>query len=69
MSTKAMCRCGCGSEAVWLVTGFDFDPRAPGKRGKPFSEPVCDATSSYLTESSAELGFPCTKTAIAREAP
>lgn len=68
MSTKALCRCGCGGEAVWLVAGFDFDPKAPGGKGKPFSEPVCDGTADYLTEASAECGFPCTKTPITQEA-
>ena len=64
MSTRTKCKCGCGGDAVWLVTGFDFDPQAPGGKGPPFSEAVCTGTADYLTEASAECGFPCTKTAI-----
>lgn len=64
MSKKPICKCGCWSEAVWRVDGFDYDPRAPGGKGKPFSEPCCDAVADYLTEASAECGFPCTKTPI-----
>lgn len=65
MKDKAKCFCGCGGDAKWRVDGFDFDPKATNRRGKPFSEMCCDSSADYLTEASAELEFPCTKTRIA----
>lgn len=62
--TTQMCGCGCGGPAVFVVTGFDFDPRAPGGRGEPFTAPSCTASADYLTEGSEELGFPYTKTRL-----
>lgn len=58
------CRCGCGSDAVWLVSGFDYDPRAPGGKGKAFKELCCSGSAAYLEESSMDLGFPCSKERI-----
>ncbi|AAK94411.1 hypothetical protein Mx8p76 [Myxococcus phage Mx8] len=62
--TKQTCGCGCEGPAVFVVTGFDYDPRAPGGRGEPFTAPSCASSADYLTEASAELGFPCTKTRL-----
>lgn len=55
------CECGCNSDAAWVVSGFDYDPRAPGGKGKPFKTPACSGAATYLEESSAELGLPCSK--------
>lgn len=58
------CRCGCKGPAVFLVKGFEYAPRAPDGKGKPFTELCCRQSADYLTESSAELGFPCTKESL-----
>jgi hypothetical protein len=64
------CRCGCGGEARWLVTGYDYDPRAKDGRGEQFTdEPCCSTVTSYLEECSAELGHPISKRPAPVESP
>lgn len=53
------CRCGCGSQAVFIVRGNDYDPRTPGRKGARFVEYACAAAARYMQEASAELGWPC----------
>ncbi len=56
-----LCECGCKREAVSVVSGFAFDPRAEGDKGKPFESPACNSYLSYLEEASHELGLPISK--------
>lgn len=61
---RPKCRCGCDQPAVYLCNGFDYEPRAKDKRGKPYvNEPTCLDAMLYLKESSAEMGHPfsCTE--------
>ncbi len=56
------CNCGCKGEPSYLVTGYDYDPRAKNNRGKPFvDEPACINAMMFLEESSYEVGFPFSK--------
>lgn len=51
-----MCRCGCEGEALWLVTGFGYEPHG---KGAPFvDEPACHDAAVYLEETALELGLP-----------
>lgn len=58
------CRCGCEGEAEYVVTGFDFDPKMPGGKGKAFSEPCCHTAACYLEESSSDFNLPCVKVPV-----
>lgn len=49
------CRCGCGGEARWLATGFDF-------RGEFYiNEPMCHSAATYCEESAAILDLSFSK--------
>jgi hypothetical protein len=64
-----LCDCGCGRVAVFICTGFQFDPNQPECRGLPFKSPCCSTSADYLEESSHELGLlPFTRTPIAQNA-
>lgn len=52
------CQCGCGEDAVYLISGSDFD-------GKVFKdEPACHNSAIYCEESAHELGRPFEKKRI-----
>ena len=52
------CLCGCGKDAVYLCTGFEFDPGKPGCKGRPFiDEPCCINSMLYLEDGSYELNL------------
>lgn len=54
-----LCRCGCGTPASYLCTGYSYDPAKPGSRGERFvAEPCCGSAMSYLVEGAPELGLP-----------
>lgn len=50
MSLK--CKCGCGKDGKWLMSGQDYD-------GRIFTaEPACESAARYCEESASELGLP-----------
>lgn len=56
---KQQCKCGCRNEAQYVVRGYEFDPTKLDRKGAQFTEFCCAGSKDYLTESSADLGFPC----------
>lgn len=55
------CKCGCGGEARWLMTGVDYD-------GSRFvDEPGCESVARYCAEAAAELRLPFELTALEQE--
>ena len=63
------CTCGCESPAVFLCTGFDFDPSKPGNKGNMFvDQPCCYSSAMYLENSAHELNlFPFIKIEINKQ--
>jgi len=53
-----MCRCGCESESVYLVTSTDYD-------GTDFQEGCCDQVTDYLEECAADGGMRFSKERLA----
>ncbi len=61
-----MCACGCGREAVWLISGVDYNPHH--RPGGPIEmldvfvdEPACGMAAMYCEEAAACLGLPFKK--------
>lgn len=53
------CTCPCKGDASWLMTGYDYDPKKPGKRGERFvNQPACDAAAVWCEENASMLGLP-----------
>ena len=46
------CRCGCKSEARYVIKTYEYYPR------EVFIEAVCLSAMLYLKESASELNFP-----------
>lgn len=54
---KPKCKCGCGSPAKWLISGYS--PEGPYK-----NEPACDAAARYVGECAAEFNCAFSKVPI-----
>lgn len=61
---SAKCRCGCNGPADFEVKGFEYNPRAPGGKGAPFTGWYCANSADYFAGVSAELHLPCAVTPL-----
>ncbi len=61
-----MCTCGCGREAVWLISGVDYNPERPTGDTTDMDdvfvdEPACGIAAMYCEEAASTLGLPFKK--------